>query len=249
MTPDAEIWGPKRLFAGYQQISEKIEAFHAHWPDCRLVLASGLNTFQNAARLGSAIIDADGAVLTSGHAVIELADDGRISRVLPFWDPLPALPAEWPEQFSEFTTTRLPSRPSELAPDGSAVSPLLAVAGGSMAHFQLDAGETAHAVAHRTVEKLWFVLGGRGELWRKRGTRESIVVLQRGVCVTLPRGTHFQFRASLTEPVEIVAVTMPRWPGSDEAELVHGPWPASAQRSPTATAPELTLARTRRRTP
>ena len=96
MTPDAQIWGPKRVFAGYQEISEKIEGFHKNWPECQLVLASGLNTFLNVARLGTAIIGPDGAILASGHAVIELADDGRIHRVIPFWEPLPLLPADWP---------------------------------------------------------------------------------------------------------------------------------------------------------
>lgn len=96
MTPDAQIWGPKRIFAGYQEISEKIEGFHRNWPECRLVLASGLNTFLNAARLGTAIVGSNGAIRASGHAVIELAEDGRIGRVIPFWEALPQLPANWP---------------------------------------------------------------------------------------------------------------------------------------------------------
>jgi mannose-6-phosphate isomerase-like protein (cupin superfamily) len=99
-----------------------------------------------------------------------------------------------------------------------------------MAHFELPAGATSRAVAHRTVEELWFVLRGRGDLWRKRGSQEDVVALEPGVCATLPRGTHFQFRASLAEPVEIVAATIPRWPGNDEAEFVHGRWPATAER-------------------
>src|SRR5262249_10154445 len=74
MTPDAEIWGPKRVFAGYHEISDKIEAFHKNWPECRLVLTTGLNTFLNAARLGCAIIGPDGAVRASGEAIVELAD-------------------------------------------------------------------------------------------------------------------------------------------------------------------------------
>ncbi len=100
MTPNAEIWGPKRVFAGYEQISEKIEGFHKNWPQCCLVLASGLNVFQNAARLASAIIGPNGEVRASGEAIIELADDGRIQRVIPFWEALPPLPPEWPAHLS-----------------------------------------------------------------------------------------------------------------------------------------------------
>lgn len=96
MRPDSEIWGPGRVFAGYQQISEKITGFHKNWPGCRLVLATGLNTFLNTARLGGAIVGTDGAVLASGESIVELADDGRIQRVIPYWEALPALPASWP---------------------------------------------------------------------------------------------------------------------------------------------------------
>jgi mannose-6-phosphate isomerase-like protein (cupin superfamily) len=131
------------------------------------------------------------------------------------------------QNIGEFATARLPAEPDEIAPDGSAVRVLLGLAGGTMAHFELRAGETSHAVAHRTVDEVWFVLSGRGELWRKQTGREEVVTLEPGLCVTLPRGTHFQFRADPAEAVRIVAVTIPRWPGNGEAELVCGPWPPS----------------------
>ena len=100
LTPNAEIWGPKQVFRGYVEISEKIDGFHKNWPECRLVLASGLNTFQNVARFGNAIIGADGIVLASGHSVVELASDGRICRVIPFWEGLPPTPESWPEHLA-----------------------------------------------------------------------------------------------------------------------------------------------------
>jgi hypothetical protein len=103
MTPNAEIWGPKRVFAGYEEISSKIEGFHEHWPECRLALTTGFNTFLNTAHLGIAIIGPDGAVRASGRSVIELAGDGRIQRVFPLWEVLPPLPADWPEQFAPST--------------------------------------------------------------------------------------------------------------------------------------------------
>lgn len=71
---------------------------------------------------------------------------------------------------------------------------------------------------------IWFVVSGRGEMWRKEGKREEIVVLEPGVCVTIPLGTHFQFRASASESVAVIAVTMPPWPGDEEALRVTGPW-------------------------
>jgi mannose-6-phosphate isomerase-like protein (cupin superfamily) len=126
-----------------------------------------------------------------------------------------------------FATTRLPAQANEIAPDGSAVRILLGLAGGTMAHFELRAGETSRPVMHRTVDEAWFVLSGRGELWRKQMLREEVVALEPGVCVTLPQGTHFQFRATPTEAVRLVAVTIPRWPGEGEVEFVQGPWSPS----------------------
>jgi hypothetical protein len=100
MTPDAEIWGPIRVFAGYQQISEKISGFHQNSPGCRLVLATGLNIFLNSARIGGAILGPQGEMRATGEALIELAPDGRIQRVIPFWEALPPLPIAWPSKFA-----------------------------------------------------------------------------------------------------------------------------------------------------
>lgn len=128
---------------------------------------------------------------------------------------------------SEFSTLRLPAEPTTVAPDGSDVRVLLSLSAGSMAHFELAAGKVARAVTHRTVEEVWFVVVGRGEMWRKQGEREETVALEPGVCLTIPRGTHFQFRASAAEAVSAVGVTMPPWPGEGEAVKVVGPWAPS----------------------
>lgn len=128
---------------------------------------------------------------------------------------------------TEFSTLRLPTHPTVVAPDGSDVRVLLALPGGSMAHFELAAGQVAHAVTHRTVAEVWYVLAGRGVMWRKQGEREETTALEAGVCLTIPQGTHFQFRASASEAVSAVAVTIPPWPGEGEAVRVAGPWEPS----------------------
>jgi len=130
-----------------------------------------------------------------------------------------------------FDTKRLPALPDAIAPDGSAVRILLQLSGGSMAHFELAPGQTARAVAHRTVEELWYFLSGRGEMWRKLGDNEEVVAVGPGVAVSLPRGTHFQFRSFGPEPLAAVGVTMPPWPGEEEAYAVPGPWPARLEGS------------------
>ena len=123
-----------------------------------------------------------------------------------------------------FQTLPLPAEPSVVAPDGSNVRILLGVQAGGMAHFELPAGSVSHAVVHRTVEEIWYVVTGSGEMWRKQGIREEVVALRPGVCLTIPLGTHFQFRASAGEAVAAVGITMPPWPGEAEAVLVSGPW-------------------------
>ncbi|WP_205964685.1 cupin domain-containing protein [Ramlibacter agri] len=126
-----------------------------------------------------------------------------------------------------FATSRLPAEPTVIAPDGSDVRVLLGLAGGGMACFSLGPGQVAHAVMHRTVEEIWYVVSGRGEMWRRQGEREEVVTLEAGVCATIPVGTRFQFRAHAAESLQVVAVTMPPWPGEGEAVFVDGAWPAT----------------------
>jgi mannose-6-phosphate isomerase-like protein (cupin superfamily) len=128
---------------------------------------------------------------------------------------------------SAFATISLLASPTVVAPDGSDVRVLLSLSAGSMAHFELGAGKVSQAVRHRTVEEVWFVVAGRGEMWRKQGKREEVVGLKPGVCVTIPLGTCFQFRASPLEAVAAIAVTMPPWPGKSEAVRVEGRWEPS----------------------
>jgi mannose-6-phosphate isomerase-like protein (cupin superfamily) len=125
---------------------------------------------------------------------------------------------------SGFATKALPAAPDVLAPDGSEVRVLLALAGGSMAHFRLAPGQVARPVRHRTVEEIWYVVEGAGEMWRSQDGREEVTPLTPGVCLTIPVGTAFQFRAASDAPFAAVGVTLPPWPGADEAVPAQGPW-------------------------
>jgi mannose-6-phosphate isomerase-like protein (cupin superfamily) len=126
---------------------------------------------------------------------------------------------------TRFETKRLPAERDAIAPDGSNVRVLLELRGGSMAHFELPPGQISKAVTHRTVEEIWFFLSGRGEMWRaQNGKPETIVQVESGICLTIPLGTHFQFRSFGVEPLSAVGITMPPWPGEDEALIVRGKW-------------------------
>ena len=126
-----------------------------------------------------------------------------------------------------FDTMQLPGAPDAVAPDGSDVRVLLRLGRGSMAHFELAAGRVSRAVAHRAVEEIWYVLAGHGRMWRRHGERQETVPLRPGTCLSIPAGTHFQFRADGDSPLAAVGVTMPPGPGGDEAYDVPGAWPAS----------------------
>ena len=127
----------------------------------------------------------------------------------------------------QFATGLLQDRTVDAAPDGSDVRVLLALGAGGMSHFRLAPGRVARAITHRTVEEIWFVISGRGQMWRRQGGREETIPLEPGLCLTIPLGTHFQFRASASEAVSFIGVTMPPWPGDAEAVEVAGPWPSS----------------------
>lgn len=123
-----------------------------------------------------------------------------------------------------FDTLAMPDQPSAVAPDGTAVRPLLALSGGSFAHFTLPAGATSTAVQHQTVEEIWWIVSGEGEIWRAQDGRETVEALRPGVCLTIPLGTAFQFRCRGETPLTFVAVTMPPWPGMEEGLAAAGLW-------------------------
>ena len=114
--------------------------------------------------------------------------------------------------------------PDAIAPDGSEVRFLAAAARGSMAQFALPVGKISSAVAHRTVEEVWFFTAGQGRIWRKNDKAEEIVEIHPGLSISIPVGTHFQFRNDGTEPLTAIGTTMPRWPGENEAYAVSGVW-------------------------
>src|SRR6267143_1482932 len=74
----------------------------------------------------------------------------------------------------DFATKRLPQVPDVVAPDGSDVRVLARTGRGGMAHFELAPGRASDAIRHRTVDEIWFVLSGRGEIWRKQRDRDEI---------------------------------------------------------------------------
>ena len=133
----------------------------------------------------------------------------------------PFLPMPDHDGHPGFGTRSLPADPDTTAPDGSQVRVLLSLAAGSAAHFQLAPAAVSRAGRHRTVEEIWYILAGRGEMWRRDDAREEVVPLRPDLCLTIPAGTSFQFRATGDSPLSAFAVTMPPWPAGSDHEWVE----------------------------
>lgn len=112
-----------------------------------------------------------------------------------------------------------------LAPDGSEIRLLHSAPSASVVHCSLPAAGVSIPVRHRTVEEIWYFLAGRGQVWRRQATREEVLEVRAGISLTIPLGTSFQFRNTGDSALEFIIMTMPPWPGPDEAILLDdGHW-------------------------
>jgi mannose-6-phosphate isomerase-like protein (cupin superfamily) len=83
---------------------------------------------------------------------------------------------------------------------------------------------------HCQVEELWYILDGRGQVWRCPPDRSSGAVspvdVAPGDALTIPTGWRFQFRAAPDAALRFLCYTAPPWPGPDEAVPAEsGAWP------------------------
>jgi mannose-6-phosphate isomerase-like protein (cupin superfamily) len=135
-------------------------------------------------------------------------------------------PKERGPDLSDFQDKMVPDTADVLAPDGSEVRLLCTSKRGSAAHFTLAPGQVSRAIYHQTVDEIWYITAGEGQMWRRGGGRDEMLDLQPGLSLTIPVGTEFQFRNLGEVPMTAVAVTMPPWPGETEAVFVEGRWAA-----------------------
>jgi mannose-6-phosphate isomerase-like protein (cupin superfamily) len=113
-----------------------------------------------------------------------------------------------------------------VAPDGSEIRLLAgrehAATRASLCEVTLPAGEVSRPVWHRTVEEIWYVLDGSGEVWRCPPDAEPASVpaveVGPGDSLAVPVTWSFQFRASASASLRFLCYTSPPWPGPDEAQ-------------------------------
>jgi len=122
--------------------------------------------------------------------------------------------------------------PDVIAPDGSEIRILADGAHGatraSLCEVRLPARAVSRAIRHRTVEEIWRVTEGRGQVWRcpPDGAAETADVAP-GDALVIPVGWRFQFRASAEGELRFLCYTAPPWPGAEEAQPAVGPWEPS----------------------
>ncbi len=120
---------------------------------------------------------------------------------------------------------RRAAQPDATAPDGSEIR-LLAdgrhqATKSSMVEVTLPAGQVSRPVYHRTVEEIWYLLEGEGQVWRCPPDAEAASVppqpVSPGDSLVIPTGWRFQFAASPETALRFLCHTTPPWPGEDEA--------------------------------
>ena len=117
------------------------------------------------------------------------------------------------------------------APDGSEIRLLIdrrhGAARASMVEVLLPAGQVSRPVWHRTVEEVWYVLEGHGQVWRcspdADPARVAPVSVSAGDALAIPVQWRFQFSAAEDATLRFLCFTVPPWPGEDEARPAeHG---------------------------
>ncbi len=120
----------------------------------------------------------------------------------------------------------LPAAPDAVSPDGSAeIRYLLKTSDGDLTHGICPAGVVAAVHELPELYEAYFILAGRGEIWRRTADREAITALHPGRWVAMPAGTQFQYRAYDNAALVFAFTVIPTW----QPDLFHtiegGIWP------------------------
>jgi mannose-6-phosphate isomerase-like protein (cupin superfamily) len=125
----------------------------------------------------------------------------------------------------KWETGRLPEQPSYTAPSGHTEIRLLpSLPRGELTHATQPAGAVSQAGLTERVTEAFFVLAGKGSIWRGADAGEEIVPLRPSRCVLTPPGVCYQYRAAGGAPLVFVVAVMPRWERSDWHEHDEPYW-------------------------
>jgi mannose-6-phosphate isomerase-like protein (cupin superfamily) len=121
-------------------------------------------------------------------------------------------------------TTTLPPEPEAMSPAGASIRFLVDGATGNMIHSTVPPHQVNRATVHATVSEFWYVLTGRGQIWRDDGAESCVTDLVPGTSIDIPVGTGFQYRNVSDEDLTLICIAMPPWPGESEASFIDGIW-------------------------
>ena len=124
--------------------------------------------------------------------------------------------------------SRRSEQPDVYAADGSEIRLLTdgrhGASKSSMVEVALPAGQVSRPVYHHAVEETWYILEGRGRVWRCPPGTDTASVAPQGVspgdALVIPTGWRFQFAAGPDGALRFLCHTTPPWPGEDEAVAV-----------------------------
>ena len=121
-------------------------------------------------------------------------------------------------------TTTLPDRPDAKSPAGADIRFMMDGETGNMIHSTVPPHQVNRATVHATVTEFWYILEGRGEIWRDNGVESGVTLLVPGTSIDIVAGTAFQYRNVSDQELKFTCIAMPPWPGDSEATYLDGIW-------------------------
>lgn len=129
-----------------------------------------------------------------------------------------------PPSHPAFPIAKLTPGAKRIGPCGSELRDLATCSRGGLTHCILHPGCVSRAIRHSTADLLWYVVSGRGEVWRRHDGTEQVDFLEPATSVAIPCGTAFQFRVLGEQPLIIVIATLPFEAGAEDSAAAPGPW-------------------------
>ncbi|NQZ33868.1 MAG: cupin domain-containing protein [Oceanospirillaceae bacterium] len=121
-------------------------------------------------------------------------------------------------------TYTLTTEPDKKSPAGADVRFMMSSDTGGMIHSTVPPKQINKAVVHTSVNEIWYILEGHGEIWRDDKSHNQVTTLLPGTSIDIPAGTAFQYRNVSDQDFKFICVTMPPWPGEQECTYVDGHW-------------------------
>ena len=124
-------------------------------------------------------------------------------------------------------TITLPDQPDAKSPAGAEIRFIMDGDTGNMIHSTVPPHQINKATIHQTVNEYWYILEGRGEIWRDNGSESSVTLLIPGTSIDIQPGTSFQYRNISDDELKFICIATPPWPGDSEATYIDGIWQPS----------------------